>query len=126
MVRLYGNILLDTIPTNADNYEDLVEYVPAAQEDVYKLIDSDFDYAIENLKYKEDFGRYNQAVARHLKGKSAMWQGDWSEAASQFDAIIENGTYHLVGLDKVFGQDLNHEEALVVYPREQSLSLIHI
>jgi len=120
LVRLYENILLDTIPTNADNYEDLVEYVPAAQEDVYKLIDSDFDYAIENLKYKEDFGRYNQAVARHLKGKSAMWQGDWSEAASQFDAIIENGTYHLAGLDKVFGQDLNHEEALAVYPREQS------
>jgi len=121
LLRMYSNILLDTIPTTADNYQDVVEYVPANQEDVYELIDSDFDYAITNLDYKEDFGRYNQAVARHLKGKSAMWQSNWSESAAQFDAIIEDGTYHLIELDKVFGQDLNHAEAMAVYPRDQTL-----
>lgn len=121
LLRMYNNILLDTIPTTTENYQDLIEYKPANQADIYKLIDADLNYAIENLDYKEDFGRYNQAVARQLKGKSAMWQEDWSEAAKQFDAIIEDGTYHLVALNKVFGEDLNHAEAIAVYPRDQSL-----
>jgi hypothetical protein len=60
-------------------------------------------------------------VARHLRGKAAMWRSDWQEAANQFDAIISDGTHKLVELSQVFGADVNHSEALFVYQRNQSL-----
>ncbi|NQU88140.1 MAG: RagB/SusD family nutrient uptake outer membrane protein [Mariniphaga sp.] len=120
LIRMYGIILLDTTHTTPENYQDEVVYEPANQADVYKLIDSDLDYAIANLKYDVESGRYGKGVARHLKGKSAMWQSKWSEAVKQFDAIIEDGPYRLVDLKDVFGQNLNHEEAIYVYPRDDA------
>jgi len=89
---------------------------------VFELIDADLDFAIAHLNWTEEFGRYNQATARHIRGKSAMWQSKWAEAAEQFDEIINNGTYHLLpNIEEVFGQNLNHSEALFVYPFDQSL-----
>ncbi len=112
LIRLYGNILLDTIPTTGDNYQDPVEYKPANPADIYKLIDSDLDFAIANLKWDIFPGRAGQGAARTLRANSAMWQQDWKEAADQCDAIIESGTYMLVPIDEVFGQNVNHKEAI--------------
>ncbi len=121
LIRMYGRILLDTIATTPENAFDPVVYEPANEEAVFQLIESDFDYAIENLTYNEGHGRYSEGVARHLRGKSAMWTGDYAEAAAQFDAIVENGTHRLVDITQVFGQDLTHAEALFVYTRDELL-----
>ena len=120
LITMFDRILLDTIPTTPENAFDSVTYVPANPADVYQLIDADLDFAITNLDWAADYGRYGQGVARHLKGKSALWQGKWSEAAAQFDAIVDNGRHHLVPIDQVFGQNLNHAEALFVYIRSNA------
>lgn len=119
--QMYGTILIDTIPTTPENINDKIEYKVAADADVYKLIDGDLDFAIKYLDYKVAAGRYGQGVARHIRGKSAMWQMDWAKAAENFDAVINEGTYALVPLAEVWGQNANNKEALFVYQKDQLL-----
>lgn len=121
LIQMYDNILLDTVATTPQNAFDEVIYKPANPADVYKLIDADLDFAVKYLDWKVPFGRYGKGVAHHIRGKSAMWQGKWAEAAEHFDAIVDNGTHHLVGINTVFGQNLNHAEALFVYTRDMKL-----
>lgn len=120
LIRMYDNILLDTIATTPENYEDPIEYVPADPVEVFKLIDADLDFAIEHLPWQVETGRYGQGVARHIRGKSAMWQGKWAEAAEQFDAIVESGVHSLVDVKEVFGLNAFHAEALYSYPRDET------
>lgn len=122
LIRMYDNILLDTIATTPENAFDEKEYVPADPADVFKLIDDDLDFAIEHLEWTVEYGRYGKGVAHHIRGKSALWQGKWGEAAASFDAVIENGTHSLLPKEQiaqVFGQNLNHREALFVYTRDE-------
>ena len=121
LLRMYDNILLDTVPTTPENVFDSVVYEPADPDAVMALINEDLDFAIEHLDWDVPHGRYGQGVARHIRGKAAMWVGDYEEAAAQFDAIINDGTHGLVGINEVFGQDLTHKEALFVYTRELEL-----
>ncbi|MBK8388874.1 MAG: RagB/SusD family nutrient uptake outer membrane protein [Saprospiraceae bacterium] len=115
LIRMYDNILLDTTATTPENVDDPIVYAPANPADVFALIDGDLSFAIQNLAYNEPYGRYNKAVARHLKGKAAMWQKNYQEAANQFDAIITESGKKLVGINQVFGQNLNHSEMLFAY-----------
>lgn len=136
LIRMYDNILLDTKATTAENVNDPVEYVVADPIAVFEVIDGDLDFAIDNLKYTEDYGRYNKSVARHLKGKSAMWQAQYlprtgittinvnekyKEAANQFDKVITESGRNLVSINQVFGQDLNHSEMLFAIVRDLEL-----
>ncbi|MGQ7947536.1 RagB/SusD family nutrient uptake outer membrane protein [Flavobacterium sp. WC2509] len=117
--QMYGGILIDTIATTPENINDPVEYKAASDADVYKLINGDLDYAIANLPAKPELGRYSQAVARHIRGKSALWQKDYAGAATQFDAIINDGIHALVPLAEVWGQNANHAESLFTYQKDQ-------
>lgn len=119
--QMYGGILIDTIATTPENINDPVEYKVASDADVYKLIDGDLDYAIANLPFKVDQGRYGHGVARHIRGKSALWQKDWAGAAAQFDAIINDGTHALVPLVEVWGQNGNNKESLFTYQKDYLL-----
>lgn len=121
LIRMYGNIILDTVPTTPQNINDPVVYEAASEEDVFGVINADLDFAVQHLEWQVPTGRYGQGVARHIRGKAAMWRGDWQQAASQFDAIINNGTHNLVELNQVFGANVNHSEALFVYQRDQLL-----
>jgi len=121
LYRMYENILLDTIATTPENANDSIIYKPAKKEDIFKLIDEDLDFAINNLEYGAEYGRYSKSVARHLKGKSAMWQENWDEAAKQFDKIIDESGHRLVNLSDVFGQNLDHSETMFVYTRDELL-----
>lgn len=122
LIRMYDNILLDTIATTPENAFDEKVYAPADPADVFRLIDSDLDFAVAHLPWSVEFGRYGKGVAHHLRGKSALWQQKWSEAAEHFDAVIENTTHDLLPraqLAEVFGQNANHKEALFVYVRDE-------
>ena len=116
LIRYYQNILLDTTATTPENAFEEEEYAPANPKDVYDLIDTDLDFAIAQLPYDVAPGRAGQGIARMIRAESAMWQQDWAEAAAQCDAIIENGNYNLVDISEVFGQDVNHSEA--IYTRQ--------
>ncbi|WP_370479747.1 RagB/SusD family nutrient uptake outer membrane protein [Tamlana flava] len=113
---IYNNIVLKTEPA-VD-----VEYVPANPADIWALVNSDLDFAISKLSWGVEPGRYGQGVARHLRGNAAMWQQDWQEAANQYDAIVDNGTHHLVGVNEVFSGDRMHAESLYTYPFSQELA----
>lgn len=121
LIRMYGTILLDTVPTTPQNINEPIVYEAATEEAVFGVINADLDFAVAHLDWQVPTGRYGQGVARHLRGKAAMWTGDYQEAVNQFDAIIENGTHHLVELSQVFGTDVNHSEALFVYQKDQLL-----
>lgn len=113
--ELYDNILIDTIPTTVDNAFDKIDYKPASRSDVLKLINDDLDFAIANLAYKAQPGQVNQGLARHIRAQVASWQSDWVTMAAQCDAIINSGTFSLQPIDKVFGADANHAEAIYTY-----------
>ena len=113
---IYNNIVLKTEP-NQD-----IDYVPADPSDIWALVNSDLDFAISKLDWDVEPGRYGQGVVRHLRGNAAMWQEDWQEAADQYDAIVNNGTHHLVGLAEVFSGDRNHAESLYTYQFSQELA----
>jgi hypothetical protein len=130
LIRMYDNILLDTIATTTENALDPIVYEVADPVEVFKLIDGDLDYAIQYLSWTPEFGRYGKGIAHHIKGKSLLWQaqylnmGDakYAQAAEHFDAIVENGTHGLLDdINLVFGQNLNHKEALFVYQRDEAL-----
>lgn len=117
LITMFDNILLITEPFESGTK---IIYEPANPTDVYTFIDADLDFAISKLDWTVESGRYGQGVARHIRGKSAMWQGKWQEAADQFDAIVENGTHHLIELDKVFFGDRNNAESLYTYQFSQA------
>ncbi|WP_219847932.1 RagB/SusD family nutrient uptake outer membrane protein [Sphingobacterium gobiense] len=122
LIRMYDNILLDTIATTPENAFDPKEYTPADPEEVFKLIDADLDFAVQHLAWNVDYGRYGRGVAHHIRGKSALWQQKWEEASTHFDAVILDPTHDLLPreqLAQVFGQNLNHKEALLVYVRDE-------
>lgn len=121
LIRMYDNILLDTIATTTDNAFDSVTYEVADPAAVYALIDEDLDFAIAHTDWNVDFGRYSKGTMRHIRGKSAMWQGKWTEAAAQFDSIVASGIYDLVDVSKVFAQDPNNSETLFAYMRSEAL-----
>ncbi|HOX83477.1 MAG TPA: RagB/SusD family nutrient uptake outer membrane protein [Chryseolinea sp.] len=119
--QLYDNILIDTIPTTAENAFDPTVFEPATKEAVLGLIKFDLDYAIANLPYLAKAGQVNQGLARHLRAQVAAWENDWSTAAAQCEEIITNGGYQLQAIENVFGANVNHKEAIYTTQLDQIL-----
>ena len=117
LFRTYDRIWLNTVPFNPENVNDKREYRPATQKEVFDLLYSDLEYAAENLDWTSSMtGRFNQAAARAILAKVALWNKDWKTALEQAEAIDQSGHYSLLPSPKaVFeGADLNHSEALLV------------
>ena len=122
MIR-FGKIYLTTEPTTYENIDNNT-YSPAREEDVWKLINDDLDVAIANLSWDTPIvnqapahGRFNKAVAKHIKAKVAMWNNNWDEAIKQTEDIFATGRYQLLAQPKdVFeGANLNHSETIYAY-----------
>ncbi|MGB7395362.1 MAG: RagB/SusD family nutrient uptake outer membrane protein, partial [Pricia sp.] len=115
LYRQFNNIFITTEPTTPDNAFDRPQD-KSSEEDIFALINEDLDFAIANLEWTtEEFGRWTQAAVRHVKAKVAIWEEDFTGAASQTDAIIDNGNYSLVpDTNTVFEGDMNHSESLFV------------
>ena len=90
-------------------------YKPATQQDVFKLINSDLDFAISKLSYTVKPGQVGLALARHMRAQTAAWTQDWDTMAIQCDEITTKSGLSLQPLDKVFGEDQNHKEAIYTY-----------
>lgn len=66
--------------------------------DVYRLIESDLETAIENLSVMSvEPGRVNQMTARALLGKMYLYEENFDAAATQLEEVINSGQYHLYG-----------------------------
>ncbi|MFK7773743.1 MAG: RagB/SusD family nutrient uptake outer membrane protein [Saprospiraceae bacterium] len=113
LYRCFNNIFVSTEPTTPENAFD-VPRDRSSEEEIFSLLKSDLDFAINNLDYfTTQFGRWNQGAARHLRAKVAMWEEDWDEAAAQTDSVITSGNHSLVPTTKeVFAEDLDNSETL--------------
>jgi hypothetical protein len=117
LLRKFDRIYLTTRVTTPENVNDTIVYKPAEPDSVYKLINSDLDYAIQHLSWTTSQpGRFTQGAARHIKAQVASWQQNWREVANQVQAIAKSGVYSLLtNAGDVFnGGDLNHSEAILV------------
>ncbi|MBL0024012.1 MAG: RagB/SusD family nutrient uptake outer membrane protein [Saprospiraceae bacterium] len=113
LFKLFNNIYVTTVPTTPENARDLISN-KTPEADIYKLVNEDLTFAIQNLAWKPvDLGRISQGAARHVKAEVALWQKNWQEAKTQSEAIINSGNYSLVSsTGLVFKGDVNHSEAL--------------
>ncbi|WP_179320781.1 RagB/SusD family nutrient uptake outer membrane protein [Winogradskyella helgolandensis] len=116
LYRMYNNIYVTTETITLDNAFDVINDKSSEQE-IFALINSDLNFAIENLNWSDTFGRVTKGTAKHVKAKVAMWQGDWTEAKTQALDVIEgpDSPHSLVSnTAAVFAGDRNNSEALFV------------
>ena len=137
LIRKFDRVYLTTRVTTPQNINDTIKYAPAVPDSVFKLINSDLDYAIAHLSWTTTQpGRFTQGAARHIKAKVAAWlasyayngtyiggqQQNWMEVAKQVNAIDKSGQYVLLanpadafggGILTTTG-DLNNKENILV------------
>ncbi len=112
LYRMFNNIFVNTETTTVDNAFNLVENRSTDQE-IFALLNSDLSFAIANLEWSSQFGRVTKGTAMHVKAKVAMWQGDWTEAKTQAESLINEGPHSLAASTAdVFNGDLNSPEQL--------------
>ncbi|MEI8273083.1 MAG: RagB/SusD family nutrient uptake outer membrane protein [Paludibacter sp.] len=123
LIRKFDRIYLTTRVTTPQNINDTIKYAPAVPDSIFKLINTDLDYAISHLSWSTTQpGRFTQGAARHIKAKVAAWQQNWQEVANQVNAIDKSGKYSLLanpadafggGIITTTG-DLNNTETILV------------
>ncbi|HEA28594.1 MAG TPA: RagB/SusD family nutrient uptake outer membrane protein, partial [Leeuwenhoekiella sp.] len=78
--------------------------------EVYSLIESDLQFAVNNLaETAPQVGRVSKGAAQSLLGKAYLYQEKFDQAASIFDQVINSGDYQLV-MDGYEGIFLNSGE----------------
>ncbi|TXF89806.1 RagB/SusD family nutrient uptake outer membrane protein [Neolewinella aurantiaca] len=123
LYRMFNNIYVTTETVTVDNAFDVVND-KSSEEEIFALLNSDLDFAVEHLEWTGVFGRVTKGTAKHLKAKVAMWEGDWEEAKSQALDVIESpdSPHSLVSSTAaVFDGDRNHSEALFVIQAQDDL-----
>ncbi|CAM3342254.1 RagB/SusD family nutrient uptake outer membrane protein [Zobellia roscoffensis] len=89
--------------------------------DAWAMIESDFQYAYDNLPETTDAGRVNKWAAASYMAKAKLYQKKYAEAKTWFDDVIDNGVawngekYALLDdYAKVFNAAFdNHVEAIM-------------
>lgn len=120
LYKRYENVYLNTEPTTIDNVERT--YTPASKEELFALINSDLDEAIDVLDWQvpdDMYGRFNKAVAKHVKAQVAMWQQDWDTAIEECEDIFTTGSAYYGMENKIeavfSGENLRSKEVLFSY-----------
>ncbi len=100
MVRLFGGVpKITTVPGVKDFQSDAL-VTKATPAEIYIVIISDLQYAVDNLPVKGDantqVGRANKAAAQGLLAKVYMYQKNWQKVYDLTTPIISSGLYALV------------------------------
>ena len=123
LYRMFNNIYVTTESVTVDNAFDLIQD-KSSKDEIFALLNSDLDFAIEYLDWNVTFGRVSKGTAKHIKAKVAMWEGDWEEAKTQALSVIEdpNSPHSLVSSTAdVFKGDRNHSEQLFVIQSQDNV-----
>ncbi len=92
LTALYGDVVLQTTSPSADESG----FSVSSQEAVLVQINQDLDEAITLLSEDEvTKNEANRYTARALKARVALYQQDYATAATQAQAVIDNGGYAL-------------------------------
>jgi len=113
LVEYWDNIVLaDQVFDNPSQ-----AYVLATKDDVYALIVSDLEQAIDLLPEASDLtnrGRVSKGAARHLLSLAYMDLENWTEAAAIAEDVISDPAYDFVALDQVFNE-LNQNNNEIIF-----------
>lgn len=101
LVSLWGPVPLSTEPVS-----EIVGIPRSPEADVYKVIFDDLELAEQNLPLRseysaENLGRVTKGAAQALKGKIHMWRGEYPEAITEFQKVIDSDEYTLDGVDYI-------------------------
>lgn len=116
LYRMYNNIFITTETVTIENAFDVIE-TNSSKEEIFALLNSDLQAAIDHLDWNVAFGRVSKGTAKHVKAKVAMWEGNWAEAKKQALDVIEGPEtpFALVGSTaEVFKGNKNNSEQLFV------------
>tara|TARA_R110002111_G_scaffold163455_2_gene229677 strand:+ start:43507 stop:44979 length:1473 start_codon:yes stop_codon:yes gene_type:complete len=95
LVKWFGGIPLKVDQRFALGDETTIPRATPAE--VYALIESDLQYAIDNLSYTApQVGRVTKGAAQALLGKAYLYQDKFTESSLVLDNLIINGPYDLV------------------------------
>lgn len=123
LYRMYNNIFVTTETVTVESAFNVVND-KSSEEEIFDLIESDLDFAIENLDWMGDFGRVTKGTAKHVRAKVALWAEDYEEAKTQALSLIEDpaSPHSLVGTTaEVFSGDRNNTEQLFVVQAQNDL-----
>lgn len=86
----------------------------ASREDVYAQIESDLQFAIDNLDYTApQVGRATKGSAQALLGKAYLYQEKFDQSAQVLTELINNSPYSLANYHTLFEQEgENNEESV--------------
>lgn len=95
LVRTFGGVpKIDRVPTPEEANSDAFQ-TRASAEDIYALIISDLQFAVDNLPLKgaTPVGRITKGAAQMMLGKVYMYQKDWQKSFDLSQAVIASGLY---------------------------------
>jgi hypothetical protein len=100
LVRLFGGVpKITTVPGVEDFHSDSL-VTRASKDEIYALIISDLQFAVDNLPLKGDpntqVGRANKGAAEGLLAKVYMYQKNWQKVSDLTLDVINSGLYSLV------------------------------
>lgn len=104
LVRLFGPVPITTTPIN--DYTNLYNYDRSSVDEVYKLIKSDLDVAINNLPYNYTAdnmqGRATKIAAYTMQAEVYMTLQDFTSAQTSLDKVIDyaNQNSNELGLEE--------------------------
>lgn len=117
LVSMWGPVPIFTEPVSLDQAKEGAPRSP--EEDVYTLIFEDLDIAESNLGLKSeysdtDLGRVTKGSAQALKGKIHMWRGQYGEAITELQKVIDSEEYGIVEkyLDNFTEENENNAESI--------------
>jgi tetratricopeptide (TPR) repeat protein len=104
LIKVWGNISVISVE-NFDNKEFSQPNVEGSavtsptDSPAWAQVEADFQYAIDNLPSvradQSDPGRPTAFVARAYLGKTHLYQGEWSDALTQLQQVINSGEFAL-------------------------------
>ena len=114
-VRYWGDVPLRLEPVNSAEAAFAIERSPIS--DVYAAIIQDAEFAIANLPLTHsgnDLGLITQGAARMLLAKVYLTRGDFGNAQTQLNSIINSGQYRLLDnyADIFDPANKNHAESI--------------
>ena len=91
LTKLYGNVSI----ISTENFDN-TEFNQPNNGPAWDQAESDLQFAIDNLPDNQGgTGRPTKGVARALKGKVHLYQGEWAEALALFNTVINSGEFSL-------------------------------
>lgn len=113
LVKFFGDVPL--VIDKRLGAEEAIQTPRAPITDVYNQIESDLQDAIAVLATTTPIvGRATKGAAQSILGKVYLYQNKFTEAATQFDAVIASGTYNLIAdyADLFSVANENHSETV--------------